>query len=63
MLVTACDDKALKLWTLPDFQRRGIVTSRTGHQDVVRAITKGPGNSFFTGGMDSVILAWEFVDG
>ena len=53
--------QALKLWTLPGFERRGIIASRNGHSDVVRAVCKGPGNSFFTGGMDCTIFAWEFM--
>ena len=30
VIVTACDDKALKLWTLPTFDRRGILTQSQG---------------------------------
>jgi len=60
-LVTACDDKALKMWCLPTFDRRGILTSRAGHSDVVRCLARGPGNSFFSGGMDRSIIVWEFM--
>jgi len=60
VLVTACDDVALKLWRMPGFDKRGILASREGHQDVVRCMAKGPGNTFFSGGMDFSICAWEF---
>ena len=61
VLVTACDDNALKMWRMPTFDKRGILASRVGHSDVVRCIAKGPGNSFFTGGMDRNIFVWEFA--
>ena len=61
VLVTACDDKALKLWMMPTFDKRGILASRVGHADVVRCLARGPGNSFFSAGMDSVIIVWEFA--
>jgi len=61
ILITACDDKAMKMWTLPTFDRRGILTARAGHADVVRCLARGPGNSFFSGGMDNSILVWEFI--
>ena len=60
LLVTACDDKALKLWSVPTFNKRGIIGARVGHSDVVRCLAKGPGNSFFSGGMDNSIMVWEF---
>jgi len=60
VMVTACDDKALKLWAMPAFDRRGILASRVGHMDVVRCLAKGPGFSFFSGSMDSKIIVWEF---
>ena len=40
VLVTACDDKALKMWRMPTFDKRGILASRVGHSDVVRCIAK-----------------------
>ena len=61
VLITACDDKALKMWKLPSFDKRGIIASRSGHSDVVRCLAKGPGNSFFSGGMDRNTLVWEFM--
>jgi len=61
VLITACDDKAMKMWTLPTFDRRGILAARAGHADVVRCLARGPGNSFFSGGMDNSILVWEFM--
>jgi len=61
VLVTACDDKALKLWVLPTFIKRGIIGARVGHSDVVRCMVRGPGNSFFSGGMDGNIMVWEFM--
>lgn len=61
VLVTACDDKALKLWVLPTFNKRGIIGARVGHSDVVRCMARGPGNSFFSGGMDGNIMVWEFI--
>ena len=61
VLVTACDDKALKMWVLPTFDKRGIIGARVGHSDVVRCLAKGPGNSFFSGGMDGNIMVWEFM--
>ena len=59
-MVTACQDKAIKLWTMPTFAKRGIMGQKAGHTDVVRCIAKGPGNSFFTGSMDYSICVWEF---
>ena len=38
VLVTACDDKALKLWVLPTFNKRGIIGARVRHSDVVRCM-------------------------
>jgi WD40 repeat protein len=63
VLITACDDKALKLWMMPTFDKRGILASRVGHSDVVRCLAKGPGNSFFSGSMDNSIMVWEFMSG
>lgn len=63
VLVTACDDKALKLWMMPSFDKRGILASRVGHSDVARCLAKGPGNSFFSGAMDNSIIVWEFATG
>lgn len=60
VMVTACQDKAIKLWKMPTFAKRGIIGPKAGHTDVVRCIAKGPGNSFFTGSMDSSICVWEF---
>jgi len=62
VMVTACSDKALKLWMMPTFGRRGILTAKAGHAEVVRCIAKGPGNSFFTGSMspENGICVWEF---
>lgn len=60
VLVTACDDRALKLWMMPTFDKRGIIASRMGHADVVRCVARGPGNSFFSGAMDNSIMVWEF---
>ena len=51
---------ALKLWVLPTFAKRGIIGAKLGHSDVVRCMARGPGNSFFSGGMDGVIMVWEF---
>lgn len=61
VLVTACDDKALKLWMMPTFDKRGILASRVGHSDVCRCMARGPGNSFFSGSMDNTIIVWEFM--
>ena len=61
VLVTACDDKALKLWVMPTFDKRGILASRVGHNDVARCLARGPGNSFFSGAMDNSIIVWEFM--
>ena len=61
VMVTACDDKALKLWCMPTFDKRGIMAARAGHQDVVRCLARGPGNSFFSGSMDNSIIVWEFM--
>jgi len=61
VLITACQDKALKMWKMPGFERRGILTPKHGHQDVVRCLAKGPGNSFFSGSMDKQVLVWEFM--
>lgn len=60
VMVAACQDKAIKLWTMPTFAKRGIMGQKAGHTDVVRCIAKGPGNSFFTGSMDYSICVWEF---
>ena len=60
VMITACQDNALKLWAMPNFSKRGIIAQRQGRSDVVRCIAKGPGNSFFTGSMDHSILVWEF---
>lgn len=60
VLVTACQDNALKLWRMPGFSRRGILASRAGHSDIVRCLAKGPGASFFSGSMDRSIIVWEF---
>jgi len=46
VLVTACDDKALKMWAMPSFDKRGIIASRVGHADCVRCLAKGPGPHF-----------------
>ena len=51
VLVTACQDNALKLWRMPGFSRRG-------HSDIVRCLAKGPGASFFSGSMDRSIIVW-----
>uniref|UniRef100_A0A7S4BMP2 Guanine nucleotide-binding protein subunit beta-like protein n=1 Tax=Chrysotila carterae TaxID=13221 RepID=A0A7S4BMP2_CHRCT len=61
VLVTACDDNALKLWRCPTFDKRGIIAQSAGHSDVVRCLAKGPGNSFFSGSMDHTIMVWEFM--
>jgi len=61
VLITACEDKALKLWRLPNFDKRGILASREGHADMPRCLCKGPGNSFFSGSKDRAILVWEFI--
>mmetsp|Transcript_5368 Transcript_5368/g.16423 ORF Transcript_5368/g.16423 Transcript_5368/m.16423 type:complete len:395 (-) Transcript_5368:107-1291(-) len=61
VLITACDDHAIKMWRLPSFEKRGIIASRAGHKDVVRCLAKGPGNSFFSGSMDQTIMVWEFM--
>ena len=61
VLVAGCNDKALKMWRLPNFERRGIIASRAGHADTVRCLTRGPGNSFFSGSMDQSIIVWEFM--
>ena len=58
VLVTACQDNALKLWRMPGFSRRGILASRAGHSDIVRCLAKGPGASFFSGSMDRSIIVW-----
>lgn len=61
VMVTACDDKALKLWMMPSFEKRGIIGTRAGgHNDVVRCLAKGPKQSFFSGSMDNSINVWEF---
>lgn len=62
VMVTACQDKAIKLWMMPTFGKRGILGQRAGHAEVVRCIAKGPGNSFFTGSMspENRICVWEF---
>ena len=46
---------------MPSFEKRGILASRAGHSDVPRCLTKGPGNSFFSGAMDNTVLVWEFM--
>eukprot|EP00962_Isochrysis_galbana_P041063 scaffold14986_cov46-Isochrysis_galbana.AAC.2 len=61
VLLTACDDQAIKMWRLPSFEKRGIIATRAGHGDVVRCLAKGPGNSFFSGSMDKSIMVWEFM--
>jgi len=61
VMVTACQDKAIKLWQMPKFSKRGILGYKAGHTDVVRCIAKGPGNSFFTGSMDKTICVWEMM--
>ena len=61
ILVSACDDQALKMWKMPTFDKRGILGARLGHKDVVRSLAKGPGNSFFSASMDSNIIVWEFM--
>ncbi|KAL1495631.1 hypothetical protein AB1Y20_016498 [Prymnesium parvum] len=61
VLVTACSDKALKMWLMPTFDKRGILNTRVGHSDCVRCLAKGPGNSFFSGSMDHTIIVWEFM--
>ena len=58
VLVTACQDNALKLWRMPGFSRRGILASRAGHSDIVRCLAKGPGASFFSG---SISLGTMFM--
>uniref|UniRef100_A0A7S2JHB5 Target of rapamycin complex subunit LST8 n=2 Tax=Haptolina brevifila TaxID=156173 RepID=A0A7S2JHB5_9EUKA len=63
VMVTACDDKALKLWAMPNFDRRGIIGAREGHADVARCLAKGPGNSYFSGSMDNRVMVWEFASG
>jgi WD40 repeat protein len=60
VMVTACEDSALKLWCMPTFDRRGIIASRAGHTNTPRCLAKGPGRSFFSGGMDHSIIVWEF---
>jgi WD40 repeat protein len=49
------------MWRLPSFEKRGIIATRAGHADVVRCLAKGPGNSFFSGSMDKLIMVWEFM--
>ena len=62
VMVTACDDKALKLWMMPSFDKRGIIGQRAGgHSDVARCLAKGPKQSFFSGSMDNTIIVWELV--
>lgn len=61
VMVTGCDDKALKLWMMPSFDKRGILGTRVGHSDVVRCMCRGPGGSFFSGSMDNSIIVWEFL--
>ena len=61
VLITACNDCALKMWRMPGFEKRGILASRAGHTDVVRCLAKGPGNSFFSGSIDHSIIVWEFL--
>jgi len=62
VLVTACNDCALKLWRMPGFEKRGILAARVGHSDIVRCLARGPGNSFFSGSIDHSILVWEFLN-
>ena len=40
VLVTACNDCALKLWRMPGFEKRGILAARVGHSDIVRCLAK-----------------------
>uniref|UniRef100_A0A7S3T905 Uncharacterized protein n=1 Tax=Emiliania huxleyi TaxID=2903 RepID=A0A7S3T905_EMIHU len=61
VLLTACDDQAIKMWRMPTFDKRGILATRIGHSDVVRCLAKGPGHSFFSGAMDKNVLVWEFM--
>ena len=51
----------MMMWTMPSFDKRGILAARAGHSDVVRCLAKGPGNSFFSGSMDNTIIVWEFM--
>jgi len=60
VMITACSDKAIKMWAMPSFDKRGILASRAGHADTARCLAKGPGNSFFSGAMDHAIIVWEF---
>ena len=63
VMVTACDDKALKLWMMPSFEKRGIIAQRAGgHNDVCRCLARGPKQSFFSGSMDNSIIVWEFPE-
>ena len=41
VLVTACQDNALKLWRMPGFSRRGILAARAPASDIVRVPGKG----------------------
>ena len=61
VLITACDDKALKLWKMPNFDKRGILAQREGHAENVHCLARGPGNSFFSGSQDRTVLVWEFI--
>ena len=40
VLVTACNDCALKLWRMPGFEKRGILAVRVGHSDIVRCLAR-----------------------
>ena len=40
VLVTACNDCALKLWRMPGFEKRGILAARVGHSDIVRCLAR-----------------------
>lgn len=44
---------------VPNFERRGIIL---GHTQPCRALCLGPGNSFFSGGMDTTVKVWEFLE-
>jgi WD40 repeat protein len=60
ILVVACSDNAMKLWEVPSFDRRGILLGHQGHSQPCRALCLGPGNSFFSAGMDTAVKVWEF---
>lgn len=44
---------------VPNFERRGIIL---GHTQPCRALCLGPGNSFFSAGMDTNVKVWEFCE-